>query len=253
MARLPSGVDARTTQDAQTFNAKHPRDAGGRFSSNPGGGGARPAAKPQPQPQQQRSPQDVLRGRKLLGRDLRLKRQRASANLEANHSERFTAFLNKLPSVKAGQSLASAESFVWRARKMDDKALARERKYALDAAATLKKNGRPDVAASLTAHAKTVDFLLKNRERIRKMPKAEREVMRVHTKNRVEAWNKMDSRDRLSAAKKRAKWNDNKWSGDWPGKVDGYVMDKNGMIVKQSVVTTREEEKDKKSQDPRKK
>lgn len=212
--------------------SKHKRSGDGKFSSG-GGGGAAP--KQQPQKPAPAAPKDKkrLRGRKLPMLGLRMggvssakPNAAESAKLEADHDKRFQAFLSKLPAAKTGAPLSSVESFVWRARTMDDAKLTRERNQVLAAAKRLKGSAR----ATMEAHAATIDYLLKNRARIRNEPKAEKHIDAVHTKNRVDTWNRMTDKDRLKAAKRRAKWKDDHWGGDWPGKAQGYVMYEDGSI-----------------------
>lgn len=237
--------DAKRAQPApagqgQYDESKHKRSGDGKFTSG-GGGGAAPKQQPQkPAPAAPAQDKKRLRGRKLPMLGLRMggiaggkpgrpkPNARESAKLEADHDKRFQAFLSKLPAAKAGAPLSSVESFVWRARTMDDAQLTRERNQVLAAAKKLKGSAR----ATMEAHAATIDYLLKNRARIRNEPKAEKHLDAVHTKNRVDTWNRMTDKDRLRAAKKRAKWSGSSWEGDWPGKAQGYVMYEDGSIGK---------------------
>ena len=224
--------DAKRAQPAPqsqgTYDeSKHKRDGSGKFSRGGGGGGGATPPPHTPTQQPAQAPDKKrLRGRKLPGISRHIVSRDTSASLERGHDKRFKAFLSKLPAAKAGASLDSVETFVWRARTMDDTTLKRERDQVRAAAKKLKGAA----AATLIAHAATIDYLLKNRERIRKEPKAERHLDAVHTKNRVDAWNGMDDKQRYRAAKKRATWKNDHWEGDWPGKAQGYVMYEDGSI-----------------------
>lgn len=213
--KQPSGVDGRTAQSSSEFNAKHPRDANGRFGSGGGSGGG--GTKPQPK----RPDKNRLKGRKipLLGR--RLKRVK---ELEAEHDKRFKRFLGRLPVSAAGMSLSDVKGLVERARKKTDAELQREGEMYRSQAEKLRKAGNYEQAYILDAQAATMNTLVSNRERIRGMSKAERYVADTLTRERVKAWNAVPQKHRVKLARKKGK-------DGFPGAGLGYVIKPNGHIA----------------------